>query len=169
MRNQKGQFIKGTIPWSKGKSLSKETRQKLREINTGKKHSSEIKEKLSIMAKEKGWGKWMKNRTPAFILQGKHFQHPKGRKHPFWKGGVTPLNFNIRHSDKYKEWRRKVFIRDKFTCQKCGHRFINIIAHHIKYFSEYKELWFELDNGMTLCRGCHMKFHKPSKKISEPV
>lgn len=82
-----------------------------------------------------------------------------------WKGGITPENIKIRNSNQYKQWRRDVFIKDHYTCQKCGHRFINIEAHHIKSFSEYKDLWFDIHNGITLCRKCHCILHKPRLKI----
>ena len=37
----------------------------------------------------------------------------------------------------------------------CGNVGGYLNAHHIKKFSEYPELRFELSNGMTMCRDCH--------------
>jgi 5-methylcytosine-specific restriction endonuclease McrA len=54
-----------------------------------------------------------------------------------------------------------VFERDDWTCQKCAARngngkAIYLEAHHLKPFTKYPELRFELDDGTTLCRGCHV-------------
>jgi len=84
-----------------------------------------------------------------------------GENHHSWKGGITPINDTIRHSAEYKEWAESVYKRDYYTCQRCGVHCKrgNIIAHHIKTFNEYPELRFDIDNGMTLCRACHIREH----------
>ena len=85
-----------------------------------------------------------------------------GESNPNWKGGITPLHSKIRHSPEYKEWRIAVFTRDNYTCQMCGARnkkgvghSIKLEADHIKPFSVYADLRFDLDNGRTLCVPCH--------------
>lgn len=85
---------------------------------------------------------------------------PSGEKHWNWKGGVTDENHSIRESPQYKSWRADVFERDNYTCQHCGKVGGNINAHHIKPFSVYPELRFDVNNGVTLCKDCHIQIHK---------
>lgn len=56
----------------------------------------------------------------------------------------------------YKKWRIDVYKRDKFTCQMpgCKHK-KNLNAHHIQKWASASMLRYDVDNGITLCRGCH--------------
>lgn len=80
-----------------------------------------------------------------------------GENHPLWKGGLTELSLRIRHSARYREWRESIFKRDNYTCQGCGKIGGNLNADHLKPFSLYPELRFDLSNGRTLCIECHKK------------
>ena len=86
-----------------------------------------------------------------------------GEKGCKWKGGITPVNDKIRHGKKYDLWRKAIYLRDNYTCKECGKQYIGIIAHHIKAFADYPELRFDIDNGVTLCRSCHLKLHQANK------
>ena len=74
----------------------------------------------------------------------------------------------IRSLSKSAEWRKAIYKRDNYTCQKCEGK-DNLEAHHIKSFKEIlidnkiktisdalncEELW-DLNNGITLCQKCH--------------
>jgi DNA-directed RNA polymerase subunit RPC12/RpoP len=59
---------------------------------------------------------------------------------------------------RYRGWRKLVLSRDDYTCVQCGST-DNIQAHHIKLFSEFPELAFDVDNGMSLCATCHSEIH----------
>lgn len=85
--------------------------------------------------------------------RGKH----AGNLHHNWKGGITPINEKIRKSPEYKEWRKKVFEKDNFTCFFCGDRGGKLNADHIKSFSQYPEHRFDVNNGRTVCEKCHRK------------
>jgi ribosomal protein L34E len=80
-----------------------------------------------------------------------------------WKGGISKERDVIKATEQYKEWRNKVFQRDNYTCQCCGNnQSNNLEAHHILNFSEYIDLRFNINNGITLCKDCH----NPNKKGS---
>lgn len=61
----------------------------------------------------------------------------------------------------YKEWRLRVYKRDKFTCQmpKCKNK-KRLQAHHIKKWSNATFLRYEVSNGITLCNKCHESVNK---------
>jgi hypothetical protein len=105
-----------------------------------------------------------KHSTTKFCKKECHINYLKnfysGSKNPNWKNGITKPNKKIRASEKYIEWRNKVFIRDNYTCQDCKTIGGNLHAHHIKSFSKFIDLRFEITNGLTLCFNCHKKLHK---------
>lgn len=73
-----------------------------------------------------------------------------------WQNGLSKENHLIRHSAKYKSWAIAVKERDNYTCQKCNKRGGGELhSDHIKPFSLYPDLRFELSNGRTLCKECH--------------
>ena len=63
-----------------------------------------------------------------------------------------------RNSDSYKQWRKAVYKRDCYVCQNCGTK-KDLQAHHIKPWQRYPDLRYEVENGITLCRKCHLKAH----------
>ena len=91
----------------------------------------------------------------------------KGENHYNWKGGKTNLNQSIRSLNEMRKWQNAVKKRDK-KCVACGsekeleaHHIIsvnNLIEKHLiqtrEQAVECNEFW-ELDNGITLCRKCH--------------
>ena len=144
-------FKKGHTAYNKGKKglfkHSLETRKRM----MGKKPSQETLEKIKGTFFKKGQTPWNK---------GKPNPDRSGEKCHLWRGGVTPLNQQIRHSVEYKLWRTSVFERDNYTCIWCGARNgngkkITLQADHIKPFAIYPELRFAIDNGRTLCIDCH--------------
>jgi hypothetical protein len=71
-------------------------------------------------------------------------------------GFSTTEQHMARNNTYYKEWQRKVFKRDSYTCQCCGKRGGNLNAHHLYNFAEYENLRYEVTNGTTLCEPCHL-------------
>lgn len=60
----------------------------------------------------------------------------------------------------YGIWRKYVYSRDNYTCQCCfDNQGGNPVAHHLDGYHWYNEGRTNVANGVTLCNGCHTKFH----------
>lgn len=148
-----------------GHSVSKQTRDKISLSLIGRGLSKEHKRKLSELKKGKKnpeHSKRLKGKRPSLETRKKMSLSHSGHKAPNWKGGITPINKKIRGSIEYRLWREAVFERDNWTCVWCGARngngkSIKLNADHIKPFALFPELRFAIDNGRTLCVGCHIK------------
>lgn len=96
-----------------------------------------------------------------------------GDRNPQWNGGTTSLRNSIRNQDRYKIWRKEVFLRDMYRCQRCWIKKPDLEAHHIIPLStiiknnrisnlleamECIELWDTL-TGETVCVDCHNKIN----------
>ena len=144
-------------PWNKGKKMPQEVIDKMKRNRKPYVFTAEQKLHMSKLAREKGYGKWMIGKTLSQETRLKQSRASGGENHWNWKGGITPVNTIIRGSLKYREWRDNVFKRDDWTCKMCGKRGGDLEANHIKRFADFKELRFNLKNGVTLCRGCHRR------------
>ena len=132
------------IPWNKGLKLGPNPEHSKR--MKGRKLTKEHKQKISQALK----GIMPKNLS--LINANKN-----GSNNPAWKGGITTEHYRLRRSNRFKNWRIKIFERDNYTCQmvNCMKRGVELEAHHIKQFSQHPKLRFEVTNGITLCKPCH--------------
>ena len=144
--------LKGRMPWNKGKkgeyhlwpngrNITKETKRKM----------SEAKQKMSEKTKKK--------------MSEAHKGKCKGINHWRWIIDRTKLNTNRQkaYDTKYKYWMKRVKNRDNWKCKInnkdcCG----RLEAHHILPWSQFPELRYEINNGITLCH-----FHHPRKRNDE--
>lgn len=162
----------GRIAWNKGKSPSKEVKEKI---------SSTLKIKYSQGLIKTSFQKghppynskleeWRKN---GGISWNKGLP---SNLQPNWKGGITDINSQVRHLPQYIEWRTSIFERDDYTCRICGiksgcGKTVLLQADHIKSLGiilfengilnvpqaiNCEELW-DIKNGRTLCKDCHGK------------
>jgi len=58
----------------------------------------------------------------------------------------------------YLVWRSAVYAKDNYVCQNCGSN--NILnAHHLNNYKNYPEQRTDINNGIVLCKTCHINFH----------
>ena len=134
----------------KGYKRTKKHSKKISKSLTGKKRkpfTEEHKRRIGLVAKGRKHSEESKRKMSECRKGGKAYQ---------WRGGISRGYKTGYYSREYKEWREKVFRRDKYLCQQC---FMGkgqyITAHHIKSFAHYPELRFDIKNGLTLCEECH--------------
>lgn len=107
--------------------------------------------------------KWEYLNNRKYCSQSCRSSHSmRGDKHWNWQGGKSTQWDKLHNSQEYKAWRLAVWSRDHFSCQKCGvkqSRTNPLHAHHIKPKSKYPELVLDIDNGLTVCKKCHLFIH----------
>lgn len=88
----------------------------------------------------------------------------KGKNNPAYNHELTDEQRNKnrfqRSSDEAKKIRRKTYKRDGYKCNICGKGSRNLNAHHLDSFADNEDKRFNLDNLVTLCKECHIDFHK---------
>ena len=73
-----------------------------------------------------------------------------------WCGG-TMEDRDSRKTYEYSQWRKTVKKRDGL-CQICGSN-CKLEAHHLNSFLSCPEQRFDINNGICLCKFCHVLFH----------
>lgn len=58
-----------------------------------------------------------------------------------------------------KKWKEEVLKKYNYHCAKCGSVY-DIVTHHILSRQERPDLINETDNGIALCRKCHILEHQ---------
>lgn len=147
---------------------------KLIPVWLGKKRDKKTKKKISETKKwlySLGLHKYSAKKGTQLNTGRTHFKKGQyaGEKSWNWKGGITPNKKAVWSSLEYQNWRKKIYERDNYTCQLCKKKSMPknsliINAHHIKPIYKYPKLIFDLNNGITLCKSCHIKIHKLDNK-----
>lgn len=97
--------------------------------------------------------------------KGKPVEKLRGDAHWNWKGGVSSERHLAANSVEWKKWREEVFKRDGYSCVDCGHRGY-LEPHHIIPVRSDKSKLFDITNGITLCRPCHMATFRKEIELS---
>jgi len=152
-----------------GHTVTEKTKKKLSKVKRGannpfygKCHSITTKEKIkqALLGNTNNKGKhWKVSKRGRINMSKGQIERVKNGTHNFYKHGNAKKNKILYYDVKYKIWRDSVFKRDNYTCQKCGFSGSKgyITAHHIKSFSFFPKLRFNINNGITLCEKCHSK------------
>ena len=148
MRNKKGQFLKKHKQLNTGRTWFKKGNTRGHRWKKGER----ISPKTEFKKGQISWNKGKKNPTGSLAKMGD--------KNPMWKGGIyTPKKYEeFRKCLEFRLWRNSVLEKNSRTCQKCGTK-KELQTHHIQNFFSYWKLRFAIDNGITLCKKCHRKFH----------
>lgn len=120
----------------------------------GVKYSDEYKNKMSKIAKSKGFGKWMKGKKHSLNTRMKMSEIHAGENSSFWQGGINKTGYPRIFNSQLKE---RIRVRDNFICQMC---FIpeleftkRLHIHHIDYIKNN----CSTSNLISLCLPCHAK------------
>ncbi len=83
-----------------------------------------------------------------------------GKNHGNYNHSLTEEERNKgRRYAEYEEWRKKVYKKYNYTCQKCKQIGKNLNAHHVRGYADNKKLRIVVSNGIVLCKTCHYQFH----------
>jgi 5-methylcytosine-specific restriction endonuclease McrA len=93
--------------------------------------------------------------TRRKISQVQRANSRRGPLSPNWRGGKRTERQAAMSKWEYKDWRASVFKRDNFTCQSCHVRGGELHADHIKPWSLFPDLRYEISNGRTMCVDRH--------------
>lgn len=118
-----------------------------------------------ILSEKMKLGLISKPPTPTKESRKKAGLKIRGKNHPRWIEDRSKLkrsrfNNSFRNEGPIASWRKSIYERDNYTCQKCFQKGNKLNAHHIKSWALFPELRFEISNGITLCVTCHRKEHK---------
>ena len=129
----------------RGISLSEEQKAKISKSMLGKQNSLGVKKPIEV--REYLSTMWKNN-----------------PKHNHWIDGKSSERRGERLVDmgrlEYRLWREGIFQRDNWTCVHCGQHGGYLEADHIKLYSLYPELRYDITNGRTLCKPCHQSRDK---------
>ena len=166
---------------------SEETRKKIGKANKGKIRTEEHRKNISdahigkrIGSDHHFYGKKFSEehkRKMSDSLRGKYI----GELASNWHGGIkADFLTQLMNSYFYKDWRNGVLKQDNYVCQKCGST-KRLCVHHMVYLYwildkfninnmedaiNCKFLW-NVNNGITYCKSCHIKFHSNFKKLQK--
>lgn len=74
--------------------------------------------------------------------------------------GMRKANHLGRGHVPYRGWRDAVLQRDGHRCAQCGASNVRLHAHHVKGWTRFPSLRFDVANGLTLCGPCHVMVHQ---------
>jgi len=135
----------------------------------GKKYSKKEKEKMSEILK--GRMPWNHRRRLSKVhkenIRIAMLKHAaRGESHYRWNLDREAVRRDLRNDPEYKQWRYRVFKRDRHVCrmnnQDC---FGKVQAHHILPWKGYPKERYNINNGITLCQAHHPTTRAEEKRL----
>ena len=155
------------VAWNKGKKglvvVSEETRRKLSIARKGRKlgpKSEETKRKISESKK----GTKMSEEAKKKMGDSR-----RGSKNHNWIADRSKIKLGDRnlHDPLTKQWRKEVKDRDNWSCRIADNNCDGKLeVHHILRWSEFPELRYQVNNGITLCHAHHPRAKSEEKRLS---
>ena len=175
-----------------GRKQSDEAKRKLSIAHTGKHHSEETKRKIAEGNRKHMAIPEVKEKMRAvnsrpgrkYTTEGYEKKHTLAFREKMRQMNVKDnqdLEATVIVHYKYRMWRVEVFSRDDKTCQHCFTKTGPMEAHHkIPILSIIRQnesrikagdfdipLLYDKENGITLCRNCHMIEHGKKLRINK--
>ena len=123
-------------------------------------HNIKNKERICPTCGKSFTAKASEDKYCSWECYNKDRHMPTGEDHWNWQGGITQTRYpRSRSTPAYNAWVKAVHERDNYKCVICGST-EKLNAHHIKSWKEYPELRYNIDNGITYCQACHIKWHQ---------
>jgi hypothetical protein len=185
MANAATQFKKGQVPWNKTegvyincKQCSKEMRIEPNQFGrkkfcckacffAGRELKALFQPNHANLVPPESRGHSAETREKMREVNRKNARY--GADNPLWKGGAREKRKREMKGYPYRDWRTAVFTRDNWTCQCCGICGGYLEADHIKPWCAFPDLRYDVNNGRTVCRPCHVKLdthgHKALKYL----
>lgn len=113
----------------------------------------------NISKKSKEWfsnpdnkDQWYKNRMKSI---------KRGKEHHLYDHNISDELRKDNRSLKfgYKSWRKAIYKKYNYRCQKCCKQGKRLHAHHFYSYKKYPDLATDIHNGICLCDECHREFH----------
>jgi hypothetical protein len=128
---------------------------------SGKRHSEKAKQKMVEACKLRISRMSEEERKKRYGVWKNIF----GEKHPQWKKNKKIKDKRDDNHPAYKAWVREIKRRDVICKLKDDSCSGNREVHHIKSWSNYPELRYDINNGITLCHAHHPRSRAKEKEL----
>jgi len=158
-------FPKGHTPWNKDKKcpIISEAKKGIATRGIGWHHTEETKKKMSKNSPKYWLNKKFSEEHREKI--GRKSRLQGGERHWNWNFDREVVRRNLRNDGEYQQWVKAVKKRDNDICWMNDENCLGYnIVHHIKSWSKYPELRYEITNGITLCQA-----HHPRTRVKEKL